>query len=69
MNERQAHALCFDVIFRLNYHSLMLLKKVVVKCIEEDTQPKVYMCVCSGVCLCVCVSVRVCACVHTHMQM
>ena len=61
----------------MNYHSVMLLKKSVVNCIKEETQPKVrtyrsihrYMCVCvwcvsvCGVCGVVCVWVCVgCVC-------
>ena len=34
-------SLCCNGFCSMNYHSVMLLKKSVVKCIEEETQPKV----------------------------
>ena len=34
-------SVCCNGFCSMNYHSVMLLKKSVVKCIEEETQPKV----------------------------
>ena len=34
-------SLCCNGFCSMNYHSVMLLKKSVVNCIEEETQPKV----------------------------
>ena len=61
-------SLCCNGFCSMNYHSVMLLKKSVVNCIEKETQPKVhtyrsihrYMCVCVwcvSVCGVWCVSV------------
>ena len=50
-------SLCCNGFCSMNYHSVMLLKKSVVKCIEEETQPKVctYIRIEVYIGMCVCV--------------